>query len=109
MGMKSAFFLILTLLLVSPTHGQWVLDGDWSGDGRKVEASDRWEVPMSISLGPGEIVLLNAAYDADGAVVPRWRGFTSWGSQSWEGEGASGERPREQSWGWESNPGMLAL
>ncbi len=109
MGMKSAFFLILTLLLVSPTHGQWVLDGDWSGDGRKVEASDRWEVPMSISLGPGEIVLLNAAYDADGAVVPRWRGFTSWGSQSWEGEGASGERPVDAAHGtWQNRWYMLS-
>ena len=44
--------------------GSWM--GDRSGDGRKVEASDRWEVPVSISLAAGEIVLLNAAYDADG-------------------------------------------
>ena len=85
--------LALALCLLSSAHGQWVLDGDWSGDGRKVEASDRWEVPVSISLAAGEVVLLNAAYDADGQVVPRWRGFTSWGSQSWEGEGEVGERP----------------
>ena len=85
--------LALALCLLSSAHGQWVLDGDWSGDGRKVEASDRWEVPVSISLAAGEVVLLNAAYDADGQVVSRWRGFTSWGSQSWEGEGEVGERP----------------
>ena len=85
--------LALALCLLSSAHGQWVLDGDWSGDGRKVEASDRWEVPVSISLAAGEVVLLNAAYDADGQVVPRWRGFTTWGSQSWEGEGEVGERP----------------
>ncbi|MGB1573281.1 MAG: hypothetical protein ACPG85_03300, partial [Flavobacteriales bacterium] len=69
--MKPVLLLALVLFLVAPTHGQWVLDGDWSGDGRKVEASDRWEVPVSISVAAGEIVLLSGAYDADGEVVPR--------------------------------------
>ena len=43
--MKHLFPLALVLCLLSSAHGQWVLDGDWSGDGRKVEASDRWECP----------------------------------------------------------------
>ena len=74
-------------------EAQWMLDESWSSDGRKVDASDRWEVPVALSQGADGVVMLCATYDAEGEVRPRWRGLSTWGGLSWEGEGNDGERP----------------
>ena len=86
---------LLTLLLFGALLGsaQWVLDGSWGTGGRKMEASDRWEVPVSIHASSGDVIVLSAAFDANGDVIPRWRGLSSSGSLLWEGEGHDGERP----------------
>ena len=106
--MRFPLLLLPALLLNLPATGQWVLDGDWSSDGRKVEASDRWEVPVAVSLGV-QVVMLNAAYDEDGEVVPRWRGFSAFGVQAWEGEGDQGEHPVDVTHGtWDDRWFMLS-
>ena len=82
---------------------QWMLDESWSSDGRKVDASDRWEVPVALSQGADGVVMLSATYDAEGEVRPRWRGLSTWGGLSWEGEGNDGERPVDLAHGFLPN------
>ena len=82
---------------------QWMLDESWSSDGRKMDASDRWEVPVALSQGADGVVMLSATYDAEGEVRPRWRGLSTWGGLSWEGEGNDGERPVDLAHGFLPN------
>lgn len=100
---------MLAGLAAFTTRGQWVLDGEWNEDGRVLDPSDRWEVPVSIAPVASEIVLLNAAYDGAGEVIPRWRGFSVQGVPTWEGEGEVGERPIDATHGtWEDRWFMLS-
>lgn len=101
--MLRAFCLFLFVISCLVAQAQWVLDDTWSADGRKVEASDRWEVPVALSPGASGVVMLSATYDADGEVRPRWRGLSAWGGLSWEGEGNDGERPVDLAHGFLPN------
>lgn len=106
--MPKVLFSIIALFFAHALSAQWLLDEDWSGDGRKAEESDRWEVPMAIDAQGPEVIMITAAYDADGAVVPRWRGFSSWGGLIWEGEGDEGERPIDATFAtWQDHWFML--
>ncbi len=91
--MKHALLLVPLLFIALLGSAQWVLDESWGDGGRKMGASDRWEVPVSIDVSSGEVILLSAAYDASGDVIPTWRGFSSSGSLLWEGDGPDGEHP----------------
>ena len=73
---------------------QWMLDDQWGGAGRRIGASDLWEIPVALDHDLTRVHMLSAAYDSTGTTAARWRAFsTNNGTEVWSGSGFEGETP----------------
>jgi len=92
--MLRTIFLWCHLALSFAAGAQWMLDDQWGGAGRRIGASDRWEIPVALDHDLTRVHMLSAAYDSTGTTAVRWRAFSkNNGTEVWSGSGFQGETP----------------